>query len=139
MAKHHITQVKCYSICFNPFHIYTFSDNSAADPFWKHYEKKSRNYSNQAISTFAKVFSIVITLCPSVGHQHQLPCEHSTDNIWHPIIMNVIRTFISIKSFPSLKLDHVRSKTKSQGEIEGKSCETLEAAFFIWAYILKLY
>ena len=49
----------------------------------------------------------------SVMLHQQMPCKHSTDNILHPI---------SIKSWQGSKLGHVRSKTRLQGQIEGKSC-----------------
>ena len=85
------------------------------------------------LSTKCSRCAIAITfLCviPCINNNCLVNALEAT--FWIQSSWKLIRTFISISSWPSSKLDHMRSKTRYQGQIEGKSCEHWRQPFLIW-------
>ena len=71
----------------------------------------------------------------SQGHILEKPCVCSRGHIFGPILMKLgqnVRMIASMKSQTSLKMGHVGSKTKSQGQIfKNKIVYALDATFSV--------
>ena len=81
------------------------------------------------LSTKCSEWAIMIVPCLS-SVINFLACVHSIGHIFSLIIINLVRMFVLLKSRISLKMGHVRSKTRSLGQILEKPCVRFRAHIF---------